>query len=222
MNQEEGTERCHAQNQVSNPCPGKPGTSIRICDRLSRERPARDQRRTRHVLHQPGPVSVRRFRLGVLAGAVLVLVVSLQIRFDLIGLIKDATTQECNTVLCCEECRAISVTRVIDGDTFVSASAQKVRLFGADTPERGERCFSQSTKRLRRLAGQRVKVEPGPRPQDQGGRLLFYVYTKSGESIDEKLVREGLARAGTRDGQHRDVLLDLEQAARQSGKGCLW
>ena len=41
-------------------------------------------------------------------------------------------------------------------------------------------------------------------------------------SIDELLVREGYARAWTRDGQHRETLMDLERDARENGVGCLW
>jgi endonuclease YncB( thermonuclease family) len=43
---------------------------------------------------------------------------------------------ECSTTICCSNCPAIPVDRVIDGDTFVSANAT-IRLFGVDTPERG-------------------------------------------------------------------------------------
>ena len=36
---------------------------------------------------------------------------------------------------------------------------------------------------------------------------MIYVYTLGGDSIDEILVCEGLAKAGTRDGQHKDLLV---------------
>jgi endonuclease YncB( thermonuclease family) len=64
-----------------------------------------------------------------------------------------------------------------------------------DTPERGERCFVEAADRLRRLAGDSVRVEFGPRYRDSFGRILYYVYTNEGASIDEILVREGLAVA---------------------------
>ncbi len=125
------------------------------------------------------------------------------------------------TTLRCPECPTLAVSRIIDGDTFDSA-AGRVRLYGVDTPERGKRCFGQATRWLRALAGGGVRVEPGPRGQDSGGRLLYYVYTEEGNSIDEILVREGMGLAWTRDGQHRDVLAGLEREARLAGKGCLW
>ena len=129
--------------------------------------------------------------------------------------------REYPTVLQCPGCPTMRVSRVIDGDTFDSP-ASRVRLFGVDTPERGERCHHQAASGLRQLAGKVVRVEPGPRAKDPGGRLLYYVYTEAGNSIDEILVREGLAQAWTRDGQHRDHLIGLEQEARGKATGCMW
>ena len=51
-----------------------------------------------------------------------------------------------------------------------------------------------------------VRVESGPRATDVYGRTLAYLYTKSGKSIDEVLVKEGLAVAWTRNGQHRGFI----------------
>ena len=127
----------------------------------------------------------------------------------------------CETILCCPDCDVISVNRIIDGDTFVGDEG-RVRLFGMDTPEIGEPCYSEATARLTELAKDAVRVEAGPRARDPFDRLLFYIYTGSGESIDETLVREGYARAWTRDGQHRETLMSLERDARQNKVGCLW
>ncbi|MCI0779672.1 MAG: thermonuclease family protein [Chloroflexi bacterium] len=95
------------------------------------------------------------------------------------------------TELRCPACPPLEVSRVIDGDTFDSP-AGRVRLFGVDTPERGQRCFQAATARLRQLAGTTVRVETGPRETDRYGRLLYYVYTADGASIDVELVRDGL------------------------------
>ena len=129
--------------------------------------------------------------------------------------------EEYPTGLRCPDCPATGISRVIDGDTLDTRMG-RVRLFGVDAPERGERCYSQAVSALRQLAGRTVKVEPGPRSLDQGGRLLFYLYTEEGNSIDEILVEQGLARAWARDGQHRDRLIALERDARWNGVGCLW
>ena len=76
--------------------------------------------------------------------------------------------------------------------------------------------------RLRELAGKTIRVETGPRLEDRFGRLLRYVYTVDGLSIDVLMIGAGLAEASTRDGQHRDTLVWLEEGARQHAVGCLW
>ena len=141
--------------------------------------------------------------------------------FPLVACSSTPSISEYATDLKCPDCSALTVSSVIDGDTFESP-AGTVRLFGVDTPERGDRCFRQATGALRQLAGDTVRVESGPRARDPGGRLLYYIYTIQGNSIDEILIREGLARAWTRDGQYRDALVRLERSARTSGTGCLW
>ena len=91
-----------------------------------------------------------------------------------------------------------------------------------DTPEGGKPCFTEATERLRQLAGDKVRVQRGPRSQDNYDRQLYYAYTESGDSIDARLITEGLAEAWTRDGQHRDYLVGLEGEARAGGVECLW
>ena len=133
----------------------------------------------------------------------------------------DIIGQGCDTELCCEDCETLTVTRVIDGDTLVSPMG-RVRLYGVDTPEVGQRCADEATDRLRGLAGDTVRVEPGPRSYDQYGRLLFYLYAADGESIDEVLVSEGLAVAWRKDGKHMQYLSEVERQARENDIGCLW
>ena len=41
------------------------------------------------------------------------------------------------------------------------------------------------------------------------------------DSIDEMLIREGLAKAWTRDGQHRDLLVGPEKEVQRQRSGCL-
>jgi micrococcal nuclease len=123
--------------------------------------------------------------------------------------------------LSCTGCPLVPVKHVIDGDTFDSTH-RRVRLYGINAPELGEECFSEATERLRELVGDEVRLELGPRKKDKFGRVLAYVYTEAGDSVDETLVREGLATAWARDGQHRDVLAALEREAQEQGTGCLW
>ena len=136
-----------------------------------------------------------------------------------------ATSTTVSDVVNPGQIKEAQVVRVIDGDTLdllFAGTKHRVRLFGVDTPERGERCYKEATERTRELSGEMVQVEYGPRSEDRYGRLLFYLYTRTGESIDATLIQEGLATAWTRDGQYRDLLVNLEQEARRQASGCLW
>lgn len=121
----------------------------------------------------------------------------------------------------CSDCEAVRVSRIIDGDTL-DTSIGRIRLYGIDAPEIGERCSRDATEELRRLAGNRVMVEDGPRLVDRFGRRLAYLYRVDGQSIDAALISGGYAVAWTRDGQHKERLAALESEARGAGKGCLW
>lgn len=119
------------------------------------------------------------------------------------------------------------VVRVVDGDTFVAVvegRTQTIRLFGADTPERGEPCFEEARDRLGGWlgVGDDVWLQRGPR-NDDGRRLLRYAFTEGGAVLtDAALVDAGLAEAWRRDGPLRDAIVELEESARAAGRGCLW
>jgi micrococcal nuclease len=117
------------------------------------------------------------------------------------------------------------VADVIDGDTLdveIGGVRERVRLYGIDAPERGDRCFDEATARATALFSAEVRLMPGARDRDRYGRLLRYVYSPEGRSIDAQLIAEGLATAWTRDGELRFALIELEERARASDAGCLW
>jgi micrococcal nuclease len=117
------------------------------------------------------------------------------------------------------------VVRVIDGDTIdvrLAGDVERIRYFGIDTPERGDRCFREATERNEALVGERVLLLPDARERDQFGRLLRYVFDDQGRSIDARLIAEGLAKAWRPDGAYRDELVELEEEIRAAGVGCLW
>jgi micrococcal nuclease len=117
------------------------------------------------------------------------------------------------------------VLDIIDGDTLdveIDGREERVRIFGIDTAERGERCYAEASTRLADLAADEVRLAADARDRDRNGRLLRYVYTPAGLSVDAMLVAEGIAYAWTRDGALRDALVALEAAARIERRGCLW
>ena len=69
----------------------------------------------------------------------------------MIGLFLAVACAGIETNLRCEDCFEVQVTRIIDGDTLDTFRGV-IRLYGADTPEIGQRCTSKATERLRDLA----------------------------------------------------------------------
>ncbi|MCE1164291.1 MAG: thermonuclease family protein [Bacteroidetes bacterium] len=110
----------------------------------------------------------------------------------------------------------IFVKRVVDGDTFVMSTGEKVRLLGIDTPEKYESKKldrdanssgkdKKTIKRLGELAsdyvrklveGKKVRLEREPNydDKDRYGRLLRYVYLEDGTCVNAKIVSDGYAQ----------------------------
>jgi micrococcal nuclease len=118
------------------------------------------------------------------------------------------------------------VEDVIDGDTadvLIDGRMYRVRYYGVDTPERGERCFREATDRNQRLveAGDEIYLLKDAREFDDFNRLLRYVFLEDGTSLDATLIAEGFGEAWRRDGRYRDQLVALQGEAAQAGRGCL-
>jgi endonuclease YncB( thermonuclease family) len=97
-----------------------------------------------------------------------------------------------------------------------------LRYYGVDTTERGQPCYDEATARNRALSGGVVRLVFDERERDAHGRLLAYVFTEAGLSVDAQLVAEGMGRAWKRDGGFRDRLVALEEKAKDAKIGCLW
>ena len=118
-----------------------------------------------------------------------------------------------------------TVEKVIDGDTIdvlIEGNRQRVRYYGIDAAEEGEKCYQEATERNRQLLGTTVRLEADARNEDKYGRLLRYVFTNDGISADAALVSEGLAKAWREDGRYLGRLTTLETYAHEQRTGCLW
>src|SRR5262252_9230742 len=123
-----------------------------------------------------------------------------------------------------------SVTRVIDGDTIDVAGLGRVRLLGIDAPEIGgpfERPAPfalEARDELQMLVLNRfARFECDLVPEDDKyGRRLAYVVLETGELVNARLVRDGLARVSARRRLRRwDELRAAEADARQRRRG-MW
>jgi endonuclease YncB( thermonuclease family) len=128
----------------------------------------------------------------------------------------------------CPDPSALPLARVlmtVDGDTLrVLWDGQPVflRYYGVNTPERDQPCYDEATRRNAALAGEEVRLGFDGRSRDRFGRLLAYVFTPRGDSLDARLVAEGWGRAWRRDGRWQSDLGRLEDQARRARRGCLW
>jgi endonuclease YncB( thermonuclease family) len=93
-----------------------------------------------------------------------------------------------------------TVTYVVDGDTIhvrTTDRNERVRLFGINTPERGECDFAKATALARRIAqGRRVELarDPTQTERDRFGRLLAYVSLPEGRDLGYEELARGYAR----------------------------
>jgi endonuclease YncB( thermonuclease family) len=118
------------------------------------------------------------------------------------------------------------VSRVIDGSTLdaqVDGQRVPVGYLGAETMPANQPCGQAALERNRELAGNRVLLMADPQYQfDELGRRLYYAFTVDGVSIDETLVREGLAHAVRTEAVEGSQLEAAEAEASAAGRGCLW
>lgn len=124
-----------------------------------------------------------------------------------------------------EDLRKVEVVKVIDGDTIdvkIDGKTQRIRYYGVDTPERGDRCFREATDRNQHLIGSTVLLLPDARNQDRYERLLRYIFLPDGTSVDATLVAEGFGHAWRQDGRYKGEIVSLEDQARTADRGCLW
>jgi micrococcal nuclease len=122
---------------------------------------------------------------------------------------------------CSTEQQTGKVVKVIDGDTFDLMSDKKirVRMFGIDSPERGQ-AFSVKAREFTAalIAGKEINVTI--RNKDRYGRSVCDVYLNDGTYVNAEIVKAGYAWLFTRY-SNDDTLAQLEEDARKNKRG-LW
>lgn len=95
----------------------------------------------------------------------------------------------------------LAVKHVIDGDTIIAASGEKVRYVGIDSPElaseeRPAQFFAEDSKNANKemVEGRTIKLELDIEKTDKHGRILAYIFLKDGTFVNAKLVENGYAR----------------------------
>jgi micrococcal nuclease len=115
------------------------------------------------------------------------------------------------------------VTEVIDGDTFIIDSFERVRLIGINTPEDGMYFYEEAKQVLKIIAeGKMVELERDVTERDKYGRFLRYAFIKD-LFINLEMVKRGFANVYTvpPDIKYQQHFLEAERYARDNSLG-LW
>ena len=128
------------------------------------------------------------------------------------------------------EWRRGEVAKFVDGDTLILDSGEAIRLAGINTPEMArdgrpaEPLALEARDALARLlADGQVLIEAAAQPLDRHGRTLAYLFRTDGFSVQEALLRKGLASAVAiaPNDRYLDRFIEAESAAYRVARG-LW
>jgi len=137
----------------------------------------------------------------------------------------------------------IRVKRVVDGDTLLLESGERVRLIGIDTPElheseklrRDAGRTGQDARTIQKLGqksyeftrslveGKPVSLEFDVQKYDRYNRLLAYAYLKDGTFVNAEIVKQGYANLLSipPNVKYAQFFQELYQEARENKRG-LW
>ncbi|HEX4409543.1 MAG TPA: thermonuclease family protein [Xanthobacteraceae bacterium] len=141
-----------------------------------------------------------------------------------------AIAQQAATSICGgEETARATVSRIIDGRTFLLDDRREVRLSGIEVPSVSTQDKDAAAARNALVAlaqGDEVSLRRAEIPADRYGRIVAYAYTlRDGDELflQGEMIAAGLARAGDRIGTRNCAaeLLNRERGARAAKLG-LW
>jgi micrococcal nuclease len=128
----------------------------------------------------------------------------------------------------------VPLIRVVDGDTIkvkINGMEESVRFLLVDTPETshprlGKQPFGEQAKSFTKnlLADGTVLLEKDVSERDKYGRLLMYVYTPDGKSVQEELLKAGMARVAyvyAPNTKYVDRYYEIQKEAQKKGVG-IW
>ncbi len=114
------------------------------------------------------------------------------------------------------------IDRIIDGDT-VKSNEISIRLLGINSPEKGEKYYSEAKEFLEELIlNETVRLEFRKDREDKYGRTLAYLYFKE-DNINKKIVEEGYANfyfPSGRDIYYKDFEKAWEKCIEQNKNLC--
>jgi len=90
-----------------------------------------------------------------------------------------------------------TIVSVIDGDTIITQSGEKVRLLGINAPEKGEFYYEEAKEALENMVKNKtVELEIDAKDKDAYGRSLRYVFVDD-KFVNLEMIKDGYAHAYT-------------------------
>lgn len=87
----------------------------------------------------------------------------------------------------------VLVKEVVDGDTILLATGERVRLLGINSPENDQYYYNESVNELKSLIeGKDVILEKDIKEKDRYGRLLRYIFV-NGIFVNLEMIKRGCA-----------------------------
>lgn len=129
--------------------------------------------------------------------------------------------------------KKVSLIRVIDGDTVViqepggflrSPQEERIRLWGIDAPESGQKGGPQSTKYLQKIIGRRSNIWLTSAGRDQYGRIIGVIHpdrNRLDNSYNYLMVKAGHAHCYMLSGPEERRYRQAEDQAKKGRQG-LW
>ena len=110
-----------------------------------------------------------------------------------------------------------TVQTVLDGDTFILDTGERIRLLGVDAPEK-DRCYgTEASEALtQRILGKRVRITEGK--TDSYGRRMGLVYVGK-TLVNTELIRNGYAKPDYTKNSQKDAFIDAYETAKAAQIG---
>lgn len=115
------------------------------------------------------------------------------------------------------------IIKVLDGDTILSSTGDKIRYIGINAPEKGQPFSNESTKLNEALVlNKTVNLKYDVQTKDRYGRILAYVFI-NGVLVNGEIVKKGLAVSETiqPNVSYQKEFLDGQKYARENCFG-MW
>lgn len=109
------------------------------------------------------------------------------------------------------------VAKIVDGDTFILGSGERVRLLGVNAPEQGRCFFEEAKEELSELLLQKVVLIKEER-RDNFGRRMGLVY-QDGLLINTRMIEEGFAKPDYTKNSVSELFIKAYDAAKEKNLG---